>query len=124
MRKVQSAVMLHQSYVRVDPNRLLKMNRYTHVHQIKRMKGEVKKLHMILDRVVRDVERKAGKIANPCVQHLTETQSGLGADQTRNGTGVNQQEIQALRIWREGAVINRSNLVVGSLAFPDNAVQR
>ena len=30
--------------------------------------------------------------ANPCVQYLTETLSGLGADQTRNETGMYQQE--------------------------------
>ena len=45
----------------------MKMNNYEHAHQMKRMKKEVNKLHTILGRVVRDVERKVGQIADTVV---------------------------------------------------------
>ena len=69
---MQAGLKLHQSYLRMGPKRLLKVNRYAHARQMKLIQREVKKSRTFLGRVVRDVERKTGKIANSCVQQLAE----------------------------------------------------
>ena len=50
--------MLRQSYARKGPQALFKANRYGHARQMRRMRSRVKKLHIYLGRVVRDMERK------------------------------------------------------------------
>ena len=45
----------------------MKVNNYGHAHQMKRMKKEMNKLQTILGRLVRDVERKVGQIADTVV---------------------------------------------------------
>ena len=51
---------------------LLKGNSNVPARRMKRAKGEVKKSHAILGRVVRDIEHKSDGIANLCVRQLTE----------------------------------------------------
>ena len=51
-------VVLRQSYARKGPQALFKANRYGHARQMRRMRSRVKKLHIYLGRVVRDIERK------------------------------------------------------------------
>ena len=133
---------LHQSYVRVGPKRLFKVNRYAHARQMKRMKGEVKKLRTILGRVARDVERKIDQIANPCVQQLAEShlESELELAKrvmTQERTSKNKvysahaPEVECIskgkvhKRYEFGvkvgiAVTNRSNFVLSGLAFPGN----
>lgn len=49
---------MRQSYARKGPHTLLKASRYGHARQLRRMRGQVKKLKTNLGRVVRDIERK------------------------------------------------------------------
>lgn len=56
VKKAHSAgLKLRQSYAGASPRRLLKLKIYAHARQMKRMKGEMKKLRTKLGRVVRDV---------------------------------------------------------------------
>lgn len=50
---------LRQSYVRVGKEILIKVQRYRHAKQMKRVKKSMRKLHTYLGRLIRDVERKA-----------------------------------------------------------------
>lgn len=60
-----------ESSLRVGSRLLLEVNRYAHACQMKRTKREVKKMHTIPGREVRDVESKSGEIANSSVHQLT-----------------------------------------------------
>ena len=103
-----------QSYVRVRPKRLLKVNRYAHARQMKRMKGEVKKLRTSLGRLVLNMEHKTGQITNPRVQQLTEL--------------VLPSELELAKRYEFGVKVgvtltNQSNSVVSGLAFPGNSYE-
>ena len=133
---------LRQSYVRVGPKRLLKVNRYAHARQMKRMKKEVKKLRTILGRVVRDVKRKADLIENSCVQQQAEeylaselelAKRVMEQERTSKNKvySAHAPEVECIskgkahKRYEFGvkvgvAVTNRSNFVLGGLAFPGN----
>lgn len=51
-------VMLRQSYLRVAKRAAIMIGRYTHAHQFKRMRREMKFLRTRLGRVIRDIRRK------------------------------------------------------------------
>lgn len=117
---------LRQSFVRVGPKRLSKVNRYAHVLQMERMKREVKILRTILGRVLPNMEQKAGQIVNPCVQQLKEMYM---AEELKLDKRVMEQE----RTCKDNAhkrhefglklgvsVTNRRNFAVNSLPFSGN----
>ena len=54
----QGGVPLRQSYVRVAKRAAIMIARYTHAHQFKRMRRELKFLRIRLGRVIRDIRRK------------------------------------------------------------------
>ena len=51
-------VVLRQSYLRVGKRAAIMVGRYTHAHQFKRMRRELKFLRTRLGRVIRDIRRK------------------------------------------------------------------
>jgi IS5 family transposase len=57
-----NAIDLRQSYVRVGKLALIKSGRYRHAKQMKRAKKQEKYLKTRLGRLIRDVERKSGKL--------------------------------------------------------------
>jgi IS5 family transposase len=54
----QEGVELRQSYVRVAKRATIMVGRYTHAHQFKRMRRQLKFLRIRLGRVIRDIRRK------------------------------------------------------------------
>jgi IS5 family transposase len=54
----REGVELRQSYVRVAKRALIMIGRYTHAHQFKRARRELKFLNTRLGRVIRDIRRK------------------------------------------------------------------
>ena len=54
----ESGVVLRQSYVRVAKKARVKVGRYAHAKQYRRMRKWIKKLKIYLGRVMRDIERK------------------------------------------------------------------
>ena len=133
-----------QSYVRVRPKRLLKVNRYAHARQMKRMKGEVKKLRTILGWLVLNMEYKTGQITNPCVQQLTElvlaselelAKRVMIQERTKNKVySAHAPEVECINNGKAHkryefgvkvgvAVTNQSNSVVSGLAFPGNSYE-
>ncbi len=61
---------LRQSYVRVGKRALIKQSRYAHASQMKRARGQTRKLKTYLGRVIRDIERKAPSIDPELVQFI------------------------------------------------------
>jgi transposase, IS5 family len=57
LAKVEGVV-LRQSYRRVGKRAAIMIGRYTHAHQFKRMRRELKFLRTRLGRVIRDIRRK------------------------------------------------------------------
>jgi IS5 family transposase len=58
----KAGIVLRQSYVRVTKACLVKQGRYAHARQMNRSRKHQRKLHTILGRVTRDINRKIG----PC----------------------------------------------------------
>ena len=68
---------LRQSYRFVGKKALFKQGRYAHARQMKRAARMTRKLKTYLRRVVRDIERKAGKYGDPLSQPFLEQQLQL-----------------------------------------------
>ena len=68
---------LRQSYRFVGKRALFKQGRYAHARQMKRAARMTRKLKTILGRVVRDIERKAGKHGDPLSQQFLDQQLTL-----------------------------------------------
>jgi hypothetical protein len=63
-------VQLRQSYVRVGKRAAVKVSRYAHAKQFKRMRKQLRKLRTYVGRLIRDIRRKAGDVADdPPIQH-------------------------------------------------------
>lgn len=56
---------LRQGYERVGKILLMQQSRYTHARQLKRARRCQRKLHTILGRVIRDIERKSQSLGQP-----------------------------------------------------------
>lgn len=68
---------LRQSYRFVGKRALFKQARYAHARQMKRAARMTRKLKTYLGRVVRDIERKAGRYGDPLSQQLLHQQLQL-----------------------------------------------
>jgi IS5 family transposase len=55
----KAGLRLRQSYARLGKILLMQQSRYTHARQLKRARRAQRKLHTILGRVIRDIERKS-----------------------------------------------------------------
>ena len=60
----EHVVVFRHRYIRIGAKALCKANQYAYARQFRRMRGQVKKLHTNLGRVVRDIERKTESIPN------------------------------------------------------------
>ena len=70
-------ISLRQSYRFVGKRALFKQGRYAHARQMKRAARMTRKLKTYLGRVVRDIERKAGKYGDPLSQQILHQQLQL-----------------------------------------------
>lgn len=59
---------LRQSYVRIAKQTLIMVGRYRHAKQMKRPKKSMRKLHTYLERLIRDVERKASEMGEELLE--------------------------------------------------------
>ena len=57
-------VQLRQSYIRVGKRAAVKVSRYAHAKQFKRMRRQLRKLRTYVGRLIRDIRRKAGAIGD------------------------------------------------------------
>ena len=132
----QHGVVLRQSYARKGPEALLRVNRYAHARQQRRMRRQVKRLKTYLGRVVRDIERKiAGQVDLQAVfsDELTKAKRLLAQQKSdRNKLySLHAPEVECISkgkahkryefgVKASIATTNKSNFVVGGLALPGN----
>ncbi len=132
----QHGVVLRQSYARKGPQALFKANRYGYARQMRRMRGRVKKLHIYLGRVVRDIERKIAAQTECQVVFAVELALAkrLLAQQRQDKNklySLHAPEVdciskgKAYKRYEFGvkasiATTNKSNFVVGGMALPGN----
>jgi IS5 family transposase len=132
----EHAVVLRQSYERKGPQALFKANRYGHARQYRRMRSRVKKLHIYLGRVVRDIERKIA--ARPERQAIFAEELALAkrllAQQKKDKNKLYSLHAPEVECISKGkahkryefgvkasiATTNKSNFVVGGMALPGN----
>ncbi len=76
-RAQRMGIPLRQSYRFVGKRALFKQGRYAHVQQMKRAARMTRKLKTYLGRIVRDIERKAGKYGDPLSQQILNQQLQL-----------------------------------------------
>lgn len=129
-------VPLRQSYARKGPQVLLKASRYGHARQLRRMRGQVKKLKTYLGRVVRDVERKIAGDADlqaVFVDELAMAKRLLSQQKSdrKKLYSLHAPEVECISkgkahkryefgVKASIATTNKSNFVVGGMAMPGN----
>jgi len=132
----QHGVVLRQSYARKGPQALFRANRYGHARQMRRMRSRVKKLHIYLGRVVRDIERKIA--AQPERQAIFAAELALAKrllvqqQQDKHKLySLHAPEVECIAkgkahkryefgVKASIAATNKSNFVVGGIALPGN----
>ena len=126
-------VKLRQSYVRVGPKLLLKVNRYAHARQFNKMRAGISKLHTILGRVVRDIEGKVVELPEELQRELKLAKRLLKQQKEDKNKlySMHAPEVECIskgkahKRYEFGvkvsiAVTNASNFVVGAMALPGN----
>jgi IS5 family transposase len=132
----EQGVVLRQSYARKGPQALFKANRYGHARQYRRMRSRVKKLHIYLGRVVRDIERKIANQAEKQAAFAEELglAKRLLAQQKQDKNKLYSLHAPEVECISKGkahkryefgvkasiATTNKSNFVVGGMALPGN----
>ena len=132
----QHGVVLRQSYARKGPQALFRANRYGHARQMRRMRSRVKKLHIYLGRVVRDIERKIA--AQPERQAIFAAELALAKrllvqqkQDKHKLYSLHAPEVECIAkgkahkryefgVKASIAATNKSNFVVGGMALPGN----
>jgi len=127
-------IRLRQSYARKGPEALLRNNRYGHARQLKRMRGQTRKLKTYLGRVVRDIERKlSGQASDTLREELVMAKRLLNQHQHDKSKlySLHAPEVECLSKGKSHkryefgvkasiAVTNKNNFVVGGMALPGN----
>lgn len=129
---------LRQSYRFVSKRALFKQGRYAHAQQMKRAARMTRRLKTYLGRVVRDIERKAGKYGDPLGQQFLEQQLRLAHQllaQTRTSKNklysIHAPEVECIakgkahKRYEFGCkasfvTTRKSNWIVGAQAFHGN----
>lgn len=131
-----NGVKLRQSYARKGPEAVLKANRYAHAKQMRRMRGQVRKLRTILGRVVRDIGRKtAGNehLGAVFAEEIGKAERLLAQERDSKNKlySLHAPEVECIskgkahKRYEFGvkvgiAVTNKSSFVVGGMALPGN----
>ena len=129
---------LRQSYTRVGRAHLIKVQRYGHAKQYRRMRREIRRLHTLLGRVKRDIERKgeAAIARNTLLAHkLEQAERLLAQTKERKAKGklysLHAPEVECLskgkahKRYEFGVKVSiaatlREAFVVGARSFPGN----
>jgi IS5 family transposase len=126
-------IKLRQNYRRVGKRLLLAVNRYMHARQVRRAERSRKKLHTILGRVIRDIERKVPQ-PDEKLAELLEIARRIHSQQRgdkRKIYSVHEPQVECLskgkahKRYEFGvkvsvAATSRGGWFVGALAMPGN----
>ena len=67
-------IQLRQSYIRVGKRAAVKVSRYAHARQFKRMGRQLRKLRTYVGRLIRDIRRKAGEVSDDLAAMLEQAE--------------------------------------------------
>jgi len=129
----QRGVVLRQSYTRVGRWTLTRQQRYASAQQFRRARRMTKRLHTLLGRVVRDIERKTTK-SDPALTELLQRAERLLAQQRQDRDklySVHAPEVECLakgkahKRYEFGCKVSvastsRGNWIVGARALHGN----
>jgi len=129
----ERGIVLRQSYVRVGKRAAVKVSRYAHAKQYRRMRRQLRKLRTWVGRLIRDIQRKAPRMDEDLITALAK------ADRFRT---QQPQDSNKLYSWHEPevrciskgkarqryefgqkvalATTNRSHWIVGARLFENN----
>jgi len=126
-------IRLRQSYLRVGKRAAIKVSRYAHAKQFRRMRRELRRLRTWVGRLVRDIRRKTGVI-DPLLDTVLAKATRIQTQQQNDSHKLyswHEPEVQCIskgkaRVRYEFgqkvavATTNRSNWIVGAKLLKDN----
>ena len=126
-------VQLRQSYIRVGKRAAVKVSRYAHARQFKRMRKQLRKLRTYVGRLIRDIRRKVGEVPDDLAVVL-ERAERIRSQQPHDSKKLyswHEPEVQCIskgkahKRYEFGqkvalATTNRSNWIVAARLLEDN----
>ena len=129
----QRGIQLRQSYVRVSKRAAVKVSRYAHARQFKRMRRQLRRLRTYAGRLIRDIRRKAGAM-DADLKVVLERAERIRNQQQRDSNKIYSWHEPQVRCISKGkarqryefgqkvalASTNRSNWIVAARLLKDN----
>ncbi|MCH8913373.1 MAG: IS5 family transposase [Planctomycetes bacterium] len=129
----QRGIQLRQSYVRVSKRAAVKVSRYAHAKQFKRMRKQLRRLRTYAGRLIRDIRRKAG-VMDDDLKVVLERAERIRNQQQRDSNKIYSWHEPQVRCISKGkarqryefgqkvapAATNRSNWIVAARLLKDN----
>ena len=126
-------VRLRQSYIRIGKRAAVKVSRYAHAKQFKRMHRQLRKLRTYVGRMVRDIRRKVGKVPDDLSEVLTRAER-IRNQQPRDSNKIYSWHEPQVRCISKGkarqryefgqkvalATTNRGNWIVAARLLENN----
>ncbi len=130
---VERGVQLRQSYLRVGKRAAMRVGRYAHARQFRRMRRELRRLRTWVGRLIRDVSRKVGKPDGPLAKVLERAERirGQRPHDANKLYSWHEPEVQCISKGKARqryefgqkvslATTNRSNWIVAARLMPNN----
>ncbi len=129
----QYGIRLRQSYIRVGKRAAIKVGRYAHAKQFKRMRKKLRKLRTYVGRLVRDIRRKTGTMSDDLALVLEKAER-IRDQQPQDSNKIYSWHEPDVRCISKGkarqryefgqkvalATTNRSNWIVAARLLEDN----
>jgi len=126
-------IQLRQSYIRVGKRAAVKVSRYAHAKQFRRMRRQLRKLRTYVGRLIRDIRRKAGVVSDDLAAVLGQAER-IRNQQPRDSNKLYSWHEPEVRCISKGkahkryefgqkvalATTNRSNWIVAAKLLEDN----
>ena len=126
-------IRLRQSYLRVGKRAAVKVGRYAHAKQFKRMRKKLRKLRTYVGRLMRDIRRKAGEVGED-LKAVLERAKRIHDQQPQDSNKIYSWHEPQVRCISKGkarqryefgqkvalATTNRSNWIVAACLLKDN----
>lgn len=129
----ERGVPLRQSYRRVGKRAAMRVGRYAHARQFRRMRRELRRLRTWVGRLIRDIARKVG-MPDPLLARVLERAERIRSQQPQDSHKLyswHEPEVQCISKGKARqryefgqkvalATTNRSNWIVAARLMPDN----
>lgn len=129
----ERGIQLRQSYIRVGKQAAVKVGRYAHAKQFKRMRRKLRKLRTYVGRLTRDIRRKAGQIGDELAAVLEKAERILNQQphDSKKLYSWHEPEVQCISKGKARqryefgqkvalATTNRSNWIVAARMLENN----